>query len=117
MTGEDTNETIETTTTDSFPETVLTVNEMDSLTKLEVDMKELKQKYTRLEEENAVFRVEKKELQEKSKELNEDFFRDADEKVRYYTGLTNWNLLMIVINFVQPFLSTHIAMPYHHFKR
>ena len=106
-TGEDTNETTETTTTDSVPETVLTVNEMDSLTKLEVDMKELKQTYTRLEEENAVLRVEKKELQEKSKELNEDFLEMLMKKVRYYTGLTNWNLLMIAINFVQPFLSTH----------
>ena len=35
------------------------------------------------------------------------FFRDDDEKVRFHTGLTNWNLLMIVINFVQPFISTH----------
>ena len=63
-TGKDTNETTETTTTDSFPETVInsTVDEMDSLAKLKVEMKELKQNYTRLNEENAALRVEKKEL-------------------------------------------------------
>ena len=36
--------------------------------------------------------------------LNEAFFKDDDGKVKFYTGLTKWNLLLIVIQFVQPFL-------------
>ena len=36
-----------------------------------------------------------------------DFFKGDDEKVRYYTGLTNWNLLLIIIQFVQPFINVH----------
>ena len=88
-------------------QTILTISEMDSLAKAEAEVKELKQICAKLEEENAALRAEKKELQGKSKALDEDFFRDDDEKVRYYTGLTNWNLLVTLIQFVQPSLSTH----------
>ena len=90
---------------------------MDSLALSEAELKELKSRCTKLEEEITVLRAEKKELQDKSKVLNEDFFKDDDEKVRYYTGLTNWNLLILVIQFVQPYLSTHHRSALSPFQR
>ena len=65
-------------------------------------MEELRQRCVQLEQDNSVLRAEKKELSEKITVLNEAFFKD-DEKVKFYTGLTNWNLLLIVFQFVQPF--------------
>ena len=70
-------------------QSVLTANEMDSLAKAETEVKELKQ-MSQIGRENAAVHAEKRELQEKSRALNEDFFKGEDEKVRYYTGLTNW---------------------------
>ena len=65
---------------------------------------ELQQRCAQLEQDNARLRAEKQELKEKITVLNEDF-KDNDEKVRFYIGLTNWNLLLIVIQFVQPWIS------------
>ena len=65
---------------------------------------ELQQRCAQLEQDNARLRAEKQELKEKITVLNEDF-KDNDEKVRFYIGLTNWNLLLIVIQFVQPQIS------------
>lgn len=39
------------------------------------------------------------------KELNEDAFKDDDEKVLFYTGLPTWKLLLCLYNFVSGFLS------------
>lgn len=40
--------------------------------------------------------------------LNEDSFKNNDEKVKYYTGLPNFALLMTIFNFVAPHVaSTH----------
>ena len=90
-------------------QTVLTVNEVESLVKSEAqytkETEELKQRCGQLEQDNTRLRSEKQELREKTV-LNEDFFKDDNEKVRFYTGLTNWNLLLIVIQFVQPFPNT-----------
>ena len=66
---------------------------MDNLAVSEAELEELKPRCTKLEEEITALRAEKKELQDKSKVLNEDIFKDDDE-VRYYTGLTNWDLLI-----------------------
>ena len=98
------------TTATPGTQTVLTMNEVESLVKSEAhhtkEIEELQQRCAQLEQDNARLRAEKQELKEKITVLNEDFFKDNDEKVRFYTGLTNWNLLLIVIQFVQPFLNT-----------
>ena len=49
-------------------------------------------------------RVEKESLREKVTALDYECFKDDNEKVRFYTGLTNWSLLLIVFQFVQPFI-------------
>ena len=70
------------------------------------EIEELQQRCAQLEQDNARLRAKKQELKEKITVLNENFFKDNDVKIRFYTGLTNWNLLLIVIQFVQPFLNT-----------
>ena len=85
-------------------QTVLTGIEVDSLVNSTKEVAELRQRCVQLEQDNSVLRAEKKELSEKITVLIETFFKDDDEKVKFYTGLTNWNLLLIVIQFVQPFL-------------
>ena len=49
---------------------------------------------------------EMKEPQAELKEsrYNEDAFKQSNEKVRFYTGLTNWELLHILLLFIQPYL-------------
>ena len=67
----------------------------------------LQEQCQRLQQDNIHLRAEKEVLQEKIRhsELNEHFFKNNVERVHYYTGLTSWNLLLIVIQFVQPFLN------------
>lgn len=97
-------------------QTLLTMNEVESLVELKEqhnsacrEVTELQEKCEKLEQDNTSLRAEKEDLSQKVArlELNEDFFKDNDERVRYYTGLTNWNLLLIVIQFVQPFINVH----------
>ena len=93
------------TATTRATQTVLTGIEVDSLANSTKEVEELRQRCVQLEQDNSVLRAEKKELSEKITVLNEAFFKDDDEKVKFYTGLTNWNLLLIVFQFVQPFLN------------
>ena len=59
-------------------------------------------------------RTENLELRQKLQEtkITEDFFRDSDKKVRYYTGLPSFLTLMIVFEFVKNFIpvSSRIAL-------
>ena len=70
----------------------------------------LQQECAQLNQDNIALRTEKEEMRPKDivvrAELKEDFFKNDDEKVRYYTGLTNWKLLLIIYQFVQPCLNT-----------
>ena len=70
-------------------------------------LKILQEQCQTLQQDNIELIAEKEALQKKIRQvkLNKDFFKNNDERVRYYTGLTNWNLLLILIQFVQPFLS------------
>ena len=70
-------------------QTTLTRNTLDS---------ESKEQVSSLQLDNKRLFAKVKELREKikSSEINEDFFRNNDEKMKYYTGLPNWNLLLIV---------------------
>ena len=81
-------------------QTTLTGNTLDSENKDQVSSLQLDSK--------RLF-AEVKELREKikSSEINEEFFRNNDEKVKYYTGLPKWNLLLIVFQFNEPYLATH----------
>ena len=98
------------TVTATGTRTVLTRNEVESLVNSEVrhskEVEELQQRCVQLEQDNTRLRAEKEELREKITVLNEAFFKDDNEKVMFCTGLTNWNLLLIVIQFVRPFLNT-----------
>lgn len=38
--------------------------------------------------------------------MNEESFRSDNDKVKFYTGLLNFNVLMCVFNFVVPFVVT-----------
>ena len=60
-----------------------------------------------LEGEVDYLRKENADLKEKllKRELNEDAFRDDDEKVLFYTGLPNWQLLLCLYQFVCSHLS------------
>lgn len=60
-----------------------------------------------LEDEVDFLRKENSDLKKKllQKELNEDAFKDDDEKVLFYTGLPTWKLLLCLYNFVSGFLS------------
>jgi len=91
-------------------QTELTGNEVESLVKSEMqhsrEVEELRQRCAQLEQESTRLRAEKEELRERITVLNEAFFEDDNEKVKFYTGLTNWNLLLTVVQFVQPFLNT-----------
>ena len=64
-------------------------------------------KNVQFDEDNKELRTKMKEVTEAiiRIELNEDSFKGDDEKVRLYTGLTSWNLLAIVIHFIQPFIN------------
>ena len=72
---------------------------------LQSSSEELKARCARLEEDNSCPVREQKVTEERLKEmiLDEDSLRENDEKVLFYTGLTNWNniILFVLFNFVQ----------------
>ena len=70
-----------------------------SLESLKADISSLSQ----LEAENAKLKENAKLLQEKVKSLalDQDAFRDNDEKVRYYTGVTKWTILLVLFQYVE----------------
>lgn len=102
-------------------QTTTTMQDMNKLMSLNDEADDLRQKCllltqeierthqtcVQLECDNTKLRDEKKTMEEviTKVELNEDSFKEDDEKVKFYTGLTNWNLLMIVVQFVQPVLN------------
>ena len=85
------------------------VKDLENLKQQVDELHTMRQSCEQLQQDNSRLIRENKELQRKliSREINEDSFKDDDEKVKYYTGLTNWNLLVIVIQFVEPHLNTH----------
>ena len=106
------------TTTDSTKtvQTLMTMNDVENLEELKEqhrslcrEVKILQEQCQTLQQDNTELRAEKEALQEKIRqlELNKDLFKNNDERVHYYTGLTNWNLLLILIQFVHPFLNVH----------
>ena len=80
-------------------------NASDEVESLKSTCEELKLKCTQLET-TAVCLKKSKEANDKLKTyvMNEDTLKDDDEKVRYYTGLTNWYVLSYLFSYVQPYL-------------
>ena len=65
---------------------------------LESFCQELKVKCERLEKDNSCHVKERKVMEERLQEtlLDEESFRENDNKVLFYTGLTNWRILFVV---------------------
>ena len=78
---------------------------------LESSCQELKVKCERLEKDNSCHVKERKIMEERLQEtlLDEESFRENDDKVLFYIGLTNWRILFVVFTFVQ----SHIAASRH----
>ena len=76
----------------------MTFKEMSAHVKqLEGTCQEPKVKCTRLETDNSCHVKQKKDMEEQLKKspLDEDSFTENDDKVLFYTGLTNWKILLI----------------------
>ena len=95
--------------------TEVTMNELEGLERLKEEkmalqtgVEGLQQKCIQLEQDNIHLREENQRDLEKlaQTQLTEECFKHDDNKVRYYTGLTNWNLLFTLLSFVRPFLNT-----------
>ena len=79
---------------------------------VEPQLKELKMKMDQLAPGEDVsvklnlMDVQIKELQTKLREsrYDEDAIKQSNEKVRFYTDLTNWELLHLLLMFIQPYL-------------
>lgn len=76
------------------------------------DIKSLEAEVNHLREANLKLKQDIKVVS-----LNEDGFRDEDEKVLFYTGLPSWNLLNCIFNFVLPYLSQSTNCTLSPFKR
>lgn len=96
-------------------QTEMTMNEVESLwklreenTTLQMEVEALRQKCSQLEQDNIELRAGNTKDREKltHSQLTEECFESDDNKVRYYTGLTNWNLFLTLLSFVQLFLNT-----------
>lgn len=86
-----------------------TSEEVDSL---KSTCEELKLKCTQLETAAAMNLKKSKEDNDKLKPyvMNEDTLKDDNEKVRYYTGLTNWYVLSYLFSYVHPYLVSRTSL-------
>ena len=85
-------------------QTTLTIDELMGIEENATELTtQLLQCQSEKEAEMQKMKKEMDDLKRKVKEcqLDEDGFRDDDEKVKYYTGLCSWQLLMVVLNFVK----------------
>ena len=87
-------------------------NAFEEAESLKSTCEELKLKCTQLETTAAVCLKENKVANDKLKTyvMNEGTLKDDDEKVRYYTGLTNWYVLSYLFSYVQPYLVNHTSL-------
>ncbi len=85
----------------------MTVLSMESIEKLEEENQLLREGNQWLEEENASLKdnITKQQLQECS-------FRDKETKMKFYTGLPSYAVLMMIFDFVAPYIpSTRSVLP------
>lgn len=76
------------------------------------DIQALQAEIKSLREDNSKVREQLKEVS-----LDENGFRDNNEKVLFYTGLPSWNLLYCIYNFVSPYLSQSAKCTLSPFQR
>ena len=71
------------------------------------DIKKYQDKIEELKNENETLKknVHFLELELKERYINEEYFKDNDKKVLFYTGLGTWSLLMALFTYIKPFLN------------
>ncbi len=81
-----------------------------SLTVTKLSM--IEEKVCSLSAQLAQCNLEVNDLKKRVKEcsLDEDSFKNDDEKVKYYTGLCSWQLLMVILNFIKSDLRQHSVL-------
>ena len=78
--------------------------------KIKVELELCKSQFKNFVLLSAQSEVEMLQIQSSShgqKAFNEDYFRNDDGKVRFFTGLTDWEILEKLSKFVNPFLDRH----------
>ena len=75
---------------------------MKEFVELKKEHKELLLKYAEKEAEVAQLQVKVP--------CDEDDFRYNDKKVLFFTGLTDWDILSKLFNFVRPYLVGHLSL-------
>ena len=85
------------------------LDSLEELEKLKKECKELKLKCTQLMTDNLEHVKEKEDLKKSLKLVTYDknSFFDNNEKVRFFTGLTNWEVLLKLFEYIQPHLPSH----------
>ena len=107
----DTNATSSQTATTAI-QTELTSEELGDIVcsyeKLKTDYELLQSRFTKLEKDRNVLNMKFKEFQEKARSLSfdQESFIENDEKVLFYTGLSTWNLLLTLFQFVKPSITS-----------
>ena len=79
---------------------------------LKNDHDELREKCAKLLVDNSQGVREKEELEKRLKlaTYDEDCFRGNNDKVRFFTGLTNWDILTKLFQYVKPYLGDHLSL-------
>ena len=94
-------------------QTDLSMNDLDEdRAKRQDDISHLQtQLEVTMEENKKLYQTAKKLKQEvEDYLLNEASFKDDDEKVLYYTGLSTWELLQKLFVYVEPYLKQHSSL-------
>ena len=88
--------------TDHEPEVEVSVPAVSTMTVLSMDY------ISKLEEENHQLRKENSSLKDEvsKQEFDEHSFRDNETKVKFYTGLPSFATLMIILEFVSPYVTS-----------
>ena len=78
--------------------------------KMKEDLEKLKKDYHELLLKTATEKANKVQAQTKREVFGVEDFRGNDEKVRFFTGLTNWEILSKLFEFVRPYLVGHQSL-------
>ena len=77
---------------------------------LKNDFERLKKEHHKLLLKSAEEKAKEVELQLSRPTFDEDAFKDNDAKVRFFTGLTNWEVLYKLFQFVREHLIGHSSL-------
>ena len=75
---------------------------------LQQEVNKVKKERDALKEENAILKEKLESMQSEMKKLSfdQEYLKNNDKKVLYYTGLSTWSLLMTLFMFIKPHLHT-----------